>query len=182
VHRSGVAEMAFTRAFDAHHDAVVRYCLRRLPVEDVDDAVARVFVVAWQKSAAIPSGDAGLAWLYRIARLEVSTMRRSARRWNNLKSKVGGLSSTDPQSAEAIVVQRSEHDAVLAALQKLSDTDREVVLLRSYEELPIAEIAVVMDCSTAAAAKRLSRALDRLRRAVGVIQPSAAGPQSAEIN
>ena len=89
--RSGEREIRFRRAFDTHYDAVARYCVRRLPRDEVDDAVARVFVVAWRKVDDMPEGDATLPWLYRISHYEVSTSRRSVRRRDDLRTKVAGL-------------------------------------------------------------------------------------------
>ncbi len=175
--RSGKYDELFRRVFNAHYDAVARYCVRRLPREDVDDAVAQVFVVAWRKVEQMPEEDATLLWLYRISHYEVSTMRRSARRRDDLHSKVAGLARPVARSAESAVTQHSEHEAVMTALDTLSGPDREVIFLRSYEELPIADIASVLDCSRDAAAKRLSRAHERLRRAVDIPDAVLAAPQ-----
>ena len=77
--------------------------------------------------------------------------------------------------------RRAEHEAVLEALGSLSDSDQEVILLRSYEELSTAEIAVVLDCTREAAKKRLSRALKRLRKAAGSSGLSPSGRPSRAI-
>ena len=172
----------FRGVFREHYDAIARYCLRRLPRHDVDDAVARVFGVAWRKVAQMPDGDATLPWLYRIASYEVATMRRSARRRGHLRTRLEGLGTTPQQAPESQVIQRAEHQAVLAALANLGDADREVILLRSYEGLSSDEIAAVVGCSPAAARKRLSRALRRLRKAAG-LAPAATtlgDPEPAE--
>ena len=172
----------FRGVFRDYHDAITRYCLRRLPRHDVDDAVARVFGMAWRKVDEIPPGDATLPWLYRIASYEVSTMQRSARRFVALKSKLNGLGTAPQQAPEVQVVQNAEQEAVLRALATLSDAGREVILLRSYEGLPSGAIAEVLGCSPQAARKRLSRALRRLRKAAGFPSPGVAvyRPEAAE--
>lgn len=162
-----IPDARFGRVFREHYAALTRYCLRRLPRHDVDDAVARVFGVAWRKVSEMPTGDATLPWLYRIASYEVSTMQRSARRRVALRSKLHGLGTPPQQAPEVQVVRRAEHEAVLAALEKLSRADREVILLRSYEGLASEDIATVLGCSPEAARKRLSRALRRLRKEAG---------------
>lgn len=167
-------DVRFRGVFREHYDAITRYCLRRLPRNDVDDAVARVFTVAWRKVAEMPAADAALPWLYRIASYEVSTMQRSARRRVRLRSKLDGLGTAPQQAPEVQVVQRAEHEAVLAALAKLPNPDREVILLRSYEGLSSEQIADVLGCSSEAARKRLSRALRRLRKAAGFTPAEAA--------
>ena len=165
--QEAAADAKFRRAFDAHLDAVNRYCLRRLSPTDANDAAAQVFVVAWRKVNEMPEGDGTLPWLYGIARYEVSTLRRGSRRRTALRRKLDGQAHSIVPGPSSVVVRRAEHQAVLTALGSLSDSDQEVILLRSYEELSTAEIAVVLDCNNEAAKKRLSRALKRLRKAAG---------------
>ena len=172
----------FRGVFRQHYDAVARYCLRRLPRHDVDDAVARVFGVAWRKVEQMPDGDATLPWLYRIASYEVATMRRSARRRGNLRTRLEGLGTAPQQAPDTQVIRRAEHAAVVAALAALADADREVILLRAYEGLSSDQIAAVLGCSPVAARKRLSRALRRLRKTAGLApaEPTVGGPEAAE--
>lgn len=161
------------RAFDEHFHAVLRYCLRRLPPEDANDAAAQTFAVAWRKVDNMPEGDGTLPWLYRIASYEVRTVRRSGRRLASLRSKMNGVRPESSPTPDAIVVRRAEHDAVVDALWSLSEGDREVILLHTYEDLPTVQVAVVLGCSHEAAKKRLSRALQRLRKAAGLAEPAA---------
>lgn len=164
---SDMPDARFRGVFREHYDAIARYCLRRLPRGEVDDAVARAFAVAWRKVDEMPAGDATLPWLYRIASYEVSTMRRSSRRRVALRAKLTGLGAASQQAPDVQVVQRAEFEAVMAALAALSEADREVILLRSYEGLASEEIATVLGCSPEAARQRLSRALRRLRKVAG---------------
>lgn len=172
----------FRGVFREHYDAIARYCLRRLPRNDVDDAVARVFGVAWRKASDMPSGEETLPWLYRIASYEVSTMQRSHRRRTALRSKLNGLGTAPQQAPEVQVVQRAEHQAVVEALSGLNEADREVIMLRSYEGLSSEEIGAVLGVSAAAARKRLSRALRRLRKAAGLttVEVAVDGPLSGK--
>lgn len=176
--RTGAPASIFRRVFEQHYDAVARYCLRRLPREEVDDAVASVFTVAWRKMDDMPSIETALPWLYRIARYEVSTTQRTIRRFSALHDRLLGLAPSHQPSPDGVVVRQAEHEAVLAALRSLSTRDREVVFLRAYEELTVAEIADVVGCSRDAAAKRLGRALKRLR--AGIEIPDAPRKKSAE--
>ena len=60
--------------FESHHEAIQRYCFRRLPASDANDAVAEVFLVAWRRIADAPAGDGQLPWLYGIGRNVVASM------------------------------------------------------------------------------------------------------------
>ena len=159
------------RAFDAHYNAVSRYCHRRLPPHAANDATAQVFAVAWRKIEDMPVGDAALPWLYAVARYEVSSAQRSERRLRNLRTKLDGQARALEDGPAAVVVRNVEHEELLAALGTLRPADQEVLRLRVYEELPPAEVAAVLGCSVEAAKKRSVRALRRLRRAAGIDQP-----------
>ena len=74
------AEARFRWAFDTYFDTVNRYCLRRIPVSDVNDVVAEVFVVAWRKIDTMPDAGDVLPWLYGVARNEINNRRRASRR------------------------------------------------------------------------------------------------------
>lgn len=55
------------------------------------------------------------------------------------------------------------HERLKVALEKMDETDREVLALRHYEQLTSAETARVLEIQERAAAKRYTRALIRLR-------------------
>jgi RNA polymerase sigma-70 factor (ECF subfamily) len=71
------------------------------------------------------------------------------------------LVSRGSQPGQAL--ERAERAAqVRRALAQLSAEDREVLLMRNFEELPYDEIAVLLDVTPAAARQRHGRALVRL--------------------
>lgn len=72
-------------------------------------------------------------------------------------------SQTSPSQA----AQRDEiRTRVLAALEELDELDREVILLRQFENLSNADIATELGIEPAAASKRFARALLRLKPAL----------------
>lgn len=159
-------EMRFREAFDDYFDAVTRYCLRRLPQSNANDAAASVFVVAWRKIAEMPEGDETLPWLYGVARNEVRTFRRSLRRSAALRVKLSGQPYYPVAGPEAVVVRNDDQAQLIGAFKTLGSADQEILRLRAYENLSVNQIAVVLGCSSEAAKKRCSRATKRLREAV----------------
>lgn len=159
------------RAFGLHYTAVSRYCHRRLQADEANDAAAQTFVVAWKKIDKMPEVTAALPWLYTIARYEVSNRRRSSRRFGRLVSKLSGLGPHIDESPEERVIGRIDSAGVLRALATLSERDQEVIRLRAFEELSIAEVAAVVGCSPEAAKKRCARALQRMRGALDTPSP-----------
>jgi RNA polymerase sigma-70 factor (ECF subfamily) len=154
----------FDRIFDLHNDVIQVYCLRRLPTDDVNDAVAEVFLVAWRRIDQAPE-ERELPWLYGIARNVVRNTHRSRRRYSQLQRRVGGTAPDAPVSPEVQVVQRFEDQAVLEALATLSDKDQEVLRLKTWEEMSNGDIAAVLGTSKRAVDMRISRSRKRLAKA-----------------
>lgn len=168
------SEAKFRRAFDAHFDAINRYCLRRIPVDEVNDVVAEVFTVAWRKVDRMPDDDEVLPWLYGVARHEVNNRRRSGRRFTALRDKLRRLPADTEPGPEHQIIRNDELRGLMAALATLHPDDQELLLLRTHEELGYADIGAVLGCSPEAARKRLSRAMTRLRRAANLPTPHGA--------
>lgn len=73
------------------------------------------------------------------------------------------LKAIHPDPDVQSVMERDEElQAVWTALHSLREPDREVILLRDYEELPVAEIADMLDLAPEAVRQRHSRAVARL--------------------
>ena len=72
-------------------------------------------------------------------------------------------SGTPSQAAAA----DEEHARVREALESMSDMDREVLVLRHFEQLSNAEVATLLQITPQTASARYVRALTRLQSAVG---------------
>lgn len=158
-------EARFDRIFDRHHDAMQRYCLRRLPWHEVNDVVAEVFLVAWRRIDEAPESRE-LPWLYGIAKNVVRNAHRARHRQERLRTKVKAQGETSEPSAEVHVVRNVEEQAVLDALATLRDADQELLRLKCWEQLSNGEIAAVLGTSTHAVDMRIARARGRLERAL----------------
>lgn len=151
----------FDLIYDQHLEAIQRYCIRRLPTSEVGDAVSEVFLVAWRRIDTAPDGHI-LPWLYAIARNVVRNAHRGKRRRRELERKVEGLGGQHAESPDLQVVRRHEEQSVLEALARLRPGDQEILRLRTWEQLPSAEIAAVLGISPHAVDARVSRARRRL--------------------
>jgi len=63
-----------------------------------------------------------------------------------------------------------------AAIEELEEKDREVVLMRHFEQLSNSEVAETLELSEAAAGMRYLRAMRRLRSLLSDQEPSGQGP------
>lgn len=175
-----IADERFRTMFEDHFEAIRAYCLRRLPVADANDAVAEVFVIALRRSHALPEAERLRPWLYGIARNVIRHAYRSSARRARLHSKLGGLDPEVQPSPEVVVVRHAEDEELLAALDSLRPADREVLMLRVWEEMTAPEIAEILGISVSAAEKRIARAFERLRRAVQRTSLVTTDPHSHE--
>lgn len=154
----------FDAMYARNYRPILAYCGRRLPSAEALDAVSDTFLVAWRRRDEVPAGAAERPWLYAVARRVVANHHRSARRRHHLEERL----ATDRQPATEAVddqVLRTEPDQqVIEALNRLGDIDREIVLLRLWEELSFAEVANSLGMSEVAVRKRTSRARRRLQR------------------
>jgi RNA polymerase sigma-70 factor (ECF subfamily) len=158
------ADAAFREVYNATFDDVRRFCLRRLPVSDVNDAVSEVYLVAWEKADKMPRGSEALPWLYGVARNVVRHTHRNNRRRLRLAAKSMQQPTGTVPDPEMQIVRRSEDEALISGIGRLSESDQEVIRLRAWEDLTAPAIANVLGCSVSAAEKRITRAFERLEK------------------
>jgi RNA polymerase sigma-70 factor, ECF subfamily len=158
----------FHHLFTTHRDAVWSYVVRRVDRNDVDDAVAEVFVVAWRKVAQVPERAEVLPWLYGIARNVVRNTQRSSKRRQRLWTKNASLARKNSPSPDIQVVRDLDDAALLAAVAALHPFDRELLRLRTWEELSIKDIALVVGKSPKSVESRLVRIRKNLARTLDV--------------
>ena len=168
-------DTAFRTIFDATFEEVRRFCMRRLSGGDVNDAVAEVYLVAWRKLDQVPDGDEALPWLFAVARNVVRNTERGNRRTTRLRARLAREPASAPAEPLLPLIRQAEYDTLAEALADLSASDREVIRLHAWEDLPAPAIAATLGCSVAAAEKRLSRAVNRLRQRYAVRTAAVTG-------
>lgn len=159
------SQQAFEELVKRHSGWVGAVVRRKIPDKHLaEDVTQAVFIILSRKARVIRPDQVLSAWLFRVARFAVrdalrQEMRR-AQRWQRVArlqaQKVNGNSQSMPLEAEL--------DDALACL---SESDRQVILLRFYEDLSMAEVGVALGVAEVAAKKRVSRALQRLRAVMG---------------
>ncbi len=165
---------AFKQLYCRHAEVVFAYLLRRCPSQvDAQDALAETFLVAWRRPGQVPEGEAARLWLYGVARRVLANQRRGERRRRRL------LERLEAQRAEVVAGPDRANGSgdVMGALSRLSEGDREILLLAAWEELSHVEIAAILGCSENASAIRLHRARARLRRAYAKERGASGTPE-----
>jgi RNA polymerase sigma-70 factor (ECF subfamily) len=173
----------FAACFELYYPRVLGYGLRRLPDrEAAEDAAAETFLVAWRRFDDAPPDQ--LPWLLAIARNVIYNESRSARRRDRLAARVAAeRGPIDQQPAADEIPERNDGSvgiaaAAHAALERLSDRDREILLLTSWDGLSGRRAAAALGCSPGTFAVRLHRARTRFARALNA--PSLSEPSTSE--
>jgi RNA polymerase sigma factor (sigma-70 family) len=128
-----------------------------------EDVVQMVFADLARKARWLPDKTIIPGWLYRAACLAASkAVRAESRRLSRERAamELQANSADDPQQVETHRLMPLLDEAVGA----LSEADRNAILLRFFAKKNLAEIGAAMGISDDAAQKRLSRAIEKLRR------------------
>lgn len=166
--RSPRTDAKFRRLYDENYEPMRNYFLRRLPVGEVNDAMADLFLVAWRRIDTIPAGTESRLWLYGVARNVVRNMQRSLRRRTRLVGRIGTAVPPSMPDPETLIVQNSGDTDIHSALAALRHDDQEILRLSIWEELTNTEIAEMLGCEPHAVTMRLSRARNRLAAQLGI--------------
>jgi RNA polymerase sigma factor (sigma-70 family) len=159
---------AFRELYDRWADPMLAFLYRRvLDAEVAADLLAETFAIAYEKRGRYrDTGAPGAAWLFGIARIELSRYFRKHRVQLKTAQRLGlVVPELDEESARAIarLVEPDERTAGLAdALTQMSPAEREAVELRVVGELEYSDIATRLNCTETAARVRVHRGLARL--------------------
>jgi RNA polymerase sigma factor (sigma-70 family) len=150
----------FRAVYEAVRPRLVAYALRRTSSpEDAADVAAETFAIAWRRLDDVPEGDDSILWFYATARRVLANHYRKTRRHSELVSRLGSHLNAALVTEEAVDAERV---AALAALRRLDDDDRELLMLASWEGLGSADLSRLLNCSETAVRLRLHRARARL--------------------
>lgn len=133
-----------------------RYAYQHCMASDIDDAIQEALMIIARKVQALKAAAAFSSWLSTVIKHECRKLAHVVLRQDRL----------DQEMAEQYLVSRG--DAALRldlvkALESLPAHYRDVVLLRDFEELTIAEIAARLKEPPGAVKSRLHRARELVR-------------------
>lgn len=127
--------------------------------EDARDVVQGAFVKAWEKLSSFDPRFRFFSWMYKIV-LNESLNLRSRRPLIDHAALVTDLVA--PGGPERELFFRDRADRLQVALQGLSESDRQVIVLRHFGEQSYAEIAEILGTTEKTVKSRLHEARRRL--------------------
>jgi RNA polymerase sigma-70 factor (ECF subfamily) len=153
---------SFGVLYDRHFPAVYRYAfLRARDRMEAEDVTSETFVRALRFLHRYEPRAPFAAWLVRIARnVIIDRSRRETRR----ETRERAFATPDVQDPEREAVARGEAREVRAALARLSELQRDVVILRYYAGLSTEEISAAIGKGASTVRGIQHRAIAALRR------------------
>jgi RNA polymerase sigma-70 factor (ECF subfamily) len=156
-------EAAFLELFDAHHAPLFRFAWRLTgSVADAEDIVQDCFLALLRPGSGYVAGRGALR-TYLLGAVRNQALKRMRARG---ASGQPGADPVDYRSPETEALRAETEDVVGRAVRELPETQREVLILAHYEQLPLAEIAEVMGLDLGAVKSRLQRARASLRESL----------------
>ncbi|HEV2447602.1 MAG TPA: RNA polymerase sigma factor [Candidatus Sulfopaludibacter sp.] len=161
-------EAAFLRLFDDHHLPLFRFACRLTgSAADAEDIVQECFLALLRPECAFdPKRTAIRTYLFGAVRNQALKLLRR-------REQGEPPDSPDRRTPERDALRGEVAAAVARAIAELPDTQRDVLLLAHYEQLPLAEIAEILELEVAAVKSRLQRARATLRETLAAWAPGA---------
>lgn len=147
---------AITRLLAVCQADARRYARRHCHANDIDDAVQESLLIVARKVGALKAAVAFSSWLFTVIKHECRRLERVMFRYAPLEDEI----------AEQQIARRTDEALrvdLANALESLPAHYLEVVLLRDFEELTIAEIAARLGEQPGAVKSRLHRARELVR-------------------
>jgi len=168
VERAKYSSEAFGELYNMYYDQIFGYALRRsADIDMAKDITSGVFIKALKNIRRFEwRGVSFSHWLYRIANREIINHHNKRKRETSYEIAV--TDNTTPQ--DELIKAKSEinkHDEYLALqnyISKLSLKYQEVIALRYFEDLSIAEIAQILKKPEGTVKSLLHRSIEQLRK------------------
>jgi RNA polymerase sigma-70 factor (ECF subfamily) len=159
-------ESAFLRLLEEHHRPLFRFAWRLTgSMVDAEDIVQECFLALLRPDFSFdPARITIRTYLFGVVRNQ--SLKRLRR-----KEQAAAPEPADRRTPETEALRDEIAESVARAIAELPETQREVLLLSHYEQLPLAEIAKITQLEVTAVKSRLQRARTTLRQTLAAYAP-----------
>ena len=153
-------ETAFLQLFDEHHPPLYRFAYKLTgSAADAEDVVQECFLELLRPNCSYnPERTPLRTYLFGVVRNQ--SLKRLQR--NGRTGEHSG-EPADARSPENLALQTELKSVVAGAVMQLPESQREVLILAHYEQMPLSEIATLLELETTAVKSRLQRGRARLK-------------------
>jgi RNA polymerase sigma-70 factor (ECF subfamily) len=162
------SETDFLRLFEEHHLPLFRFAYRLTgSAADAEEIVQECFLELLRPTCSYdPARTPIRTYLFGVVR------NQSLKR---LRKNDHGPDVAHAPSPEREILRTEMEHVVARAVRDLPETQREVLILAHYEQMPLAEIARLMDLEISAVKSRLQRARAGLKETLAAFAPGLEG-------
>ena len=156
------SDEAFAELVSRHINLVYSVALRQVgSPHNAEEIVQAVFIILTKKAASLRHEKALSSWLFQTTRLTANNfIRGEIRRY--YREQEAYMQTILNESGNEVWPQIAP--LLDSAVASLRETDRRAILLRFYEGRNLREVGAALGASEDAAEKRVSRALEKLRK------------------
>jgi RNA polymerase sigma-70 factor (ECF subfamily) len=158
---------AFGRLVSRYQDRLYNSMVHQLRNEsEAEDVVQESFILSFTRLASFQGKSSFYTWLYRIAFNTAISRQRRKRPQLSLERDMAGSGKDVAAKAprpELRLDQDERSSELMAALGRLNDEHRTILVLREMDELGYEEISEILDTPVGTVRSRLHRARARLK-------------------
>ena len=153
----------FQRVYNHVYPIIFRVVYRIAGREDVtEDLCQEAFIKYYERLDTFPDEDQAKYWLIRVAKnLALNSAKRSGRE-RRAYERVYYEPQRPAESGEDEVIRKESEEAVQAALGRLPEKMRTVLVLKEYGQLSYREIGAILGITEGNVKVRVFRARERL--------------------
>ena len=163
-------EEAFLGLFDEHHLPLFRFAYRLTgSAADAQDIVQESFMGLLRAECRYdPRRTSVRSYLFGAVRNQALKRQRHGE-----KAEEDAAEPVDCRSPETEAMRAELEDTIARAAMRLPENQRAVLILAHYEQMPLAEIARVMEVEVGAVKSRLQRARASMKEMLAAYAPGA---------